>query len=824
MKAVKQFFCFGLALIMLFGTVACNKATDSGVNKAKNATKSSEVNPVTKIAAKPEKPWQDPSNDGQFGAAAPEWLRDAEMYIEANYNDMFLTSADYETWGQYFDLCLGTWSGDVEKFENAGMVSGSYFDPYHVYNHEELAIVDTNGNGVRSDYASDTGNPLYLVCHNSDKVLDWAKEYVDNCIGFGANGMFYDDIRMPYNQLRDTAQTCNSTKHKHVLEGSISHNFIQSTVKELYKHVKIKNPNYFVALNGGVPMASPETEDFALESLWKYSDALMWEHFLYDANGKRWIMPGALKQAAERLSAGIKEGKAELILSYSYDKMDAEKALRAVQETLVFCRLYDLAWSDYAAFYANTSISDDVKKRIYSVKTGPAGSMGTYFGTVVEEGSNAPIAGVTVSADSVSTVTDANGNFRITMPVNRYNVSLSKEGYTATEAVVKGYQCQLTMKKESGTIYYVSNFGSNDNDGLTPKKPFKSLNYAEATGKLQPGDTVVVMEGIYKVPEQTVYTAKGTAEKPINYVAKGEVVIRIKGGKGNGIVLNGDYTSFNGFTFEGSEQGIDGLVYAGGEGVELKKCLFRDTAYYTEKDRKNAKAAVTLAGKNCSFHHNILAGDLFADTAVSVQGENVTVVNNTFDGSFCVDGQTATAVTFEKGCKNLTVKSNIFTNFDQVYAGYSANLGTFEGNIFSKIKGDTTGYTAPNDRKQDDLRFMYAPFGDYGLKSDSIAVNSGVDTGFAFRGEAPDVGAKESKYSAKGYDAVTDENGCIYRVFADSVVIMNLSQTDYTVTVPTGRAGVQVKNAVTDEIFRADGAGNLHVMVEQGSSVILQAR
>lgn len=822
MKAVKRIFCFGLALMMLLGTVACGKtAVSDGGSEETGDTNG--VNPIVKIEAKPDKPWVDPTSYSKFGAAAPEWMRDAEMYISATENDMFLVSGDFDTWGKYFNMVVGVWTQDVEDFAEIGVHPGSYFDPYHVYNKEELAIVLPNGQPVQSDYAADRDGSLYLMCHNSDDIVEYCKEYVDNCIGFGAKGMFYDDTRMPYQPLRDSAQQCYSTKHKHQHEGDISANYVNNTIKELYKHVKVKNPNYYVALNGGVPMTSTEIEEFSIENLWKYSDACMWEHFFYDANGKRWLMPSVLKSSAERMWEGIKEGKTQLMLSYSYQKMEADKAIQAVQETLAYCRLYDLMWSDYAALYANTAISDELKHRVYSIKTGPAGQLGTYFGTVVEEGSNAPLAGVTVTAGSVSTTTDANGNFRITMPVNQYKVSLSKTGYAAAEGTVSGYQCKFTMKKEAGNIYYVSGFGSNDNDGLSRKTPFKSLNYAEATGKLKPGDTVVVLEGSYRVPSETVYKTKGTAEQPINYVAEGEVTIRVKGGKGNGIVLNGDYTSFTGFTFEGSESGVDGLVVAAGEGVELKKCVFRDTAYYNKKDRKNAKAVVTIKGDNCSFHHNIVAQDLFADTALLVEGKNALVVNNTFDGDFCVEGQTKTAITLKKA-KDITVKSNIFTNFDEVYSGYAADKGSFEGNIFSKIKGDTASYTAKGDKTADDLRFMAASYGDYGLKMDSVATNSGVDTGFAFRGEAPDVGAKESKYSKNNYEAVIDHNNCVYRVFADSVVIMNASDTDYTVTVPTGRGGVTLKNALTDEAFRTNGAGELEIYVEAKGSVILQAR
>ena len=840
MRQWRKVLCLMLTLFLLTSAAACAGGGDgSGLSSEASGGPSSdtsepfddgpsgadpsEVNPVIKLSEKPQKPWLDPASYSVYGAAAPEWMRDAEMYTEAKMHDMFLTRSDFQTWGPYFDLCIGAWSGDVMKLREQGIKAGSYFDPYHVYSREDLAIVGPDGKGLQSDYASDTGSPLYLMCHNSDAVLQYGREYVENCLSFGAQGMFYDDIRMPYHPLRENAQKCYSTLHTHESSEPISTSYLNRTVSGLYRLVKERNPNFYVVLNGGNPMGgSDEDAIFEQENLWKYADACMWEHFFYDANTTRWLNRGTLLKAAKRISAGIREGKTQLILSYSYDKMTAAKAIRAATETLAYCRMYDMMWSDYASLYASP-VSQEVTQRIYGIKTGPAGRLGVYYGTVVEEESGAPISGVTVEAGGVTAVTDANGCFRIEMPVNCYTVSLSKAGYTAAQATVRGYQFRLTMKKEVGTVYYVSPFGSNDNDGLSAEKAFRSLNYAEVTGKLQPGDTVAVTEGIYNLPEETLYTGCGTAEHPITYAAQGNAVLRIKGGTGKGLVLNGDYTVFTGFTVEGSESGAAGLVTVGGNYVEVKNCVFRDLAYYTKRGA-DAAAAITLDGTGARFHHNIVGQDLYAEAAVAVNGTQAEVVHNTFDGGYCVEGRTAAALAFGDGVSDVTVQNNIFTRYDRAYTGYEAGRGRFGGNLFSAIGDNAEGCMAEGDRRADNLRFMYAPLGDYGLKQDSVAVNSGVEAGFAWRGESPDVGAKESKFSSEGYEAAMDDNGCLYRVFADTVVVMNLSQTDYTVSVPTGRAGVQLKDAVTDNVTAADGEGVLHIFAEAGTSVILQAR
>lgn len=777
------------------------------------------VSSMVGIAQKPADLWVDPESVSATGYAAPVWMRDLEMYTEATHADGFATQDDIDTWAQYYDLVLGTWSNNIDTFKAAGKTAGSYFDPYHVYNRTDLAVKDANGYCL-SDYMPN--DSLYITCHRSDVVLDWAKEYVQNCLNFGAQGMFLDDIRAAYWAIPSKYQEyfgeyCTSTDHNHVSTGVNSHALVNSTVKELYKQIKTNNRDNYVILNGGDFSALRQDYELSYANIIKYSDAAMSEHYLYDGDGNRWLDPSWMIEYGSRFfKQGIENGKKHFVLTYSYDKMaDNNAVISAVKNTLAFCRLYDFAWSDYNVL-RTTSLPTSTLKEIYGMKTGAAGKLGTYFGKVVDSVSGKALSGVTVSAGNVSVTTDANGKFTITPPVNQYTFTFTKDGYTSSVGTASGVYKEYTMKANGGNVYYVAPNGDNKNDGKSADKAFKSLNYADAYGLLKAGDTVVVAEGTYNLPNQTTYSTDG-----VTYVAKGDVTLRIKKGNGQGMVVNGKNIVFDGFVVEGSSAGVGGLMTVNGNGAEIKNCTFRDTAYYTVKSRLTAEAAVRINANSVNFHNNIFAGDIFANTALYVKGVAVNVYNNTFDGMISVGGNTAAAITFGSAAANLSVFNNIYADYTYAYVGYNANLGWFTANVFSNVDNDTD--RAAGDKVIQDVAFMNRYNDDYALKRSSAAVDAGTNGDLSFRGEAVDIGAVESNFS-NNYVAVTS-NGAVYRTFADKVVVVNSSAaTAATVTVPTGRAGVVLKEFLGANQWTADASGNVTVTVPAGASIILQAK
>ncbi|MBR7071159.1 MAG: carboxypeptidase regulatory-like domain-containing protein [Clostridia bacterium] len=787
------------------------------------------INPVVSLSAKPTKPFADPETFSTAGYAAPAWMRDIERYTEASYADGFTTQADIDEWSPYFDLFLGGWSNNIDTFKSAGKKIGSYFDPYHVTNRTDLAVKSPDGTYAISDYPSD--DPLYIVCHHSDLVLDWAKNYVKKCLDFGAQGMFLDDIRAAYwaNPSRYNegyGETCVSNDHVHTGSGVNSHALVDGTVKELYKLIKQRDQNNYVILNGGDYTAMRNDEELSYAHVIRYGDAAMSENYIYGSDGARWLSPEYMITYGKRFyNEGINQGKAHFVLCYSYDQMvSTTQILAAAKNTLAFTRLYDFAWSDYNVL-RKTALSSQVIKELYSAKTGAAGVLGTYFGRVTDAASGAPIAGVTVQSGTVSVTTDANGYFCITPPVNNYSVTLTKSGYADATGTLCGYQNIFEMTKSSGTIYYVSNTGNNKNNGLSADHPFKSLNYADANNLLQPGDTVVVSAGTYNLPNQTTYRSNGTAQKPITYVADGEVTLRLKKGNGIGLILNGSNTVFDGFTVEGSSTGVAGLMKIAGSGIEVRNCTFRDSAYFNLSNRIASAAAVEITGANAFLHHNIFGQDLFVDAALVVNAAGARVLNNTFDGSDCLGGHGALAVNFGANSANVQVQNNIVHNYTDLYNGYYFALGDFGNNVYANIANGAGNAVRSTDLTATDVRFMNPSNGDYALKCDSVAVNAGANVGFAWRGEATDIGAVESKFSNLNYDAVDSASGITYRTFADAVVAVNRSESaSNSVTISTGRPGVVLKELAGANQWTADANGNVLLTVAPGASLILFAK
>lgn len=779
-------------------------------------------NPPVRIPAAPEKPAVDEAALSPYGRPAPKWMRDSEMYTE--YSTSGLTEEeDIREWDSYFSFLMGApWdSATTSVYTDMGLRSASYFDPYHVFSNEDIAVMDADGNFVQSDYIEPGRNDLYVVCHNCPEVtFPWAHAYIDKAMSFGAAGMFFDDIRAPYASIAKDYNTCYSTKHEHTLSGTNTENYFGSTLKDIYEYVKTKNPQNYVVLNGGMPLVTDKADPSTVEKLWPFADALMWEHAIYDSNTKKWTSWPMLKQAAERLAPGIANGKVEMLLSYSYEKMSKDLALEAAIYTIAYCRMYDLCWGDYHSLY-KSSMDRELVKELYGVKTGPAGSFGVFCGTVSDEASGVRLSGVTVEAGGQKTLTDDNGCFSITLPAKQITVKLSREGYETAEQRVSGYQDNLTLKKTGeGTVYYVASYGSNDNDGKSADKPWRSLNYGDAKKLLKPGDTVVVAAGQYSVPNETNYNCSGTTEAPITYIADGEVTIRTAAGEGVPFRLNGSYMLWDGFRFQGSETGVKSLMQINGEGCHIRNCVFSDTAFYNAENKLDAESAVTIRGKGTKFHHNVLGSDLYTPVAVLVEESgDILLAHNTFDGTLASGGKAAAAVKLASSKQTDTIKNNVFNSFGQAFANGSAGA-QFGGNLFYECENGDSGCVGDKDISGKAPGFMWQATGDYDLRRDGAAVNAGVDAGFAFRGQAPDIGAFESAVNAACEPKTTD--GVIYRTFAGSVVLINTTKSTKTVTIPLGKGGAVLREVGYGKTCTADGSGNLQVTIPADEARILQ--
>ena len=104
------------------------------------------------------------------------------------------------------------------------------------------------------------------------------------------------------------------------------------------------------------------------------------------------------------------------------------------------------------------------------------------------------------------------------------------------------------------TTYYVSSeIGSNNNAGTSTTAPLATLQ--AAADRVQPGDTVEVMNGTYTGPQAGAVvdiTTSGTASAPITFeAAPGQKPVINSSGCWNAIKIEASYIGVNGFTVEG---------------------------------------------------------------------------------------------------------------------------------------------------------------------------------------------------------------------------------------------------------------------------------
>ena len=78
-----------------------------------------------------------------------------------------------------------------------------------------------------------------------------------------------------------------------------------------------------------------------------------------------------------------------------------------------------LTWSTYIASF-----------KMPSCTMGPTGQI---TGTVTDSASSDPIANATVSAGNISTITDADGNYELLLPVGNYDMEITRYGWIATQ-------------------------------------------------------------------------------------------------------------------------------------------------------------------------------------------------------------------------------------------------------------------------------------------------------------------------------------------------------------------------------------------------------
>ena len=170
-------------------------------------------------------------------------------------------------------------------------------------------------------------------------------------------------------------------------------------------------------------------------------------------------------------------------------------------------------------------------------------SSGSSSGSLSSSSSGSTSSGSS-SGSSTSSSGSSSGN---TSSSGSSSGSASSSGGTGIAIDVPG--------QGTGKIYYVSNSGSDSNNGLSPSTPFATMQHA--AGITNPGDVVDVMAGTYTSTEWTVIDVarSGTASAYISYQgypAGTHPVIQLNNNNWQGITVEANYISVDGFEIIGN--------------------------------------------------------------------------------------------------------------------------------------------------------------------------------------------------------------------------------------------------------------------------------
>lgn len=306
--------------------------------------------------------------------------------------------------------------------------------------------------------------------------------------------------------------------------------------------------------------------------------------------------------------------------------------------------------------------------------------------------------------------------------------------------------------------YYVSPYGLDGADGLTEHTAWASINYGDQMDLLEPGDTVIVLEGEYEALDRNGFVIEncgGSAEGgPITYKADGVVLVQGHPwdyAYDHGIQILGDasYTVIDGFEFNRARSCIN---IGGVSNVTIRNCTIRAGWWW------GVQAWVT---NDVTIINNLFMPQSESNNygyARSAWSSNTLVAHNTFIGgdgrpyAFVSDRQT-------EGTHTPAVfKNNITTGFKT--AAISLVLDpdwpglppVHENNIYFNNYRDFAWTGAAYGSGE----FAANPMLDaeYKLTPGSPAIDSGVDLeiGIPYSGAAPDLGAFESEYTiVRGY-------------------------------------------------------------------------
>lgn len=169
----------------------------------------------------------------------------------------------------------------------------------------------------------------------------------------------------------------------------------------------------------------------------------------------------------------------------------------------------------------------------------------------------------------------------------------------------------------AGTAYHVSPEGSDDADGTSPQRAWRTIARANEQ-ELRPGDAVLLEGGAELGDEELVADTSGTRERPIVYGSYGDGRARLT----RSVFLRGaSWVVVRDLEIQGAEQGIASLASApaGARGVTIAGNRIRDAGIAINSAHEG-DSGWTIEGNDVARS---------GDSALIVTGERARIAGNT---------------------------------------------------------------------------------------------------------------------------------------------------------------------------------------------------
>lgn len=407
------------------------------------------------------------------------------------------------------------------------------------------------------------------------------------------------------------------------------------------------------------------------------------------------------------------------------------------------------------------------------------------------EGTALPNAKILFDQQVGFVVTDATGYYSMKVLPGTYSATASY-GVYADPVTVEGItvgpnetvQQNFRLENVVGSTYYVAPDGDDWGGDGSEDFPFASPDTPDDWEMLQPGDTVIVKEGVYGDMESLrgyeVYRCTGDTLAPISYIAQGNAVI-----------------DMNHFLQEYADEMVCGMFFGKAgydptsgvilDGFEFTNCQFG--IYLCDGSNENIVA-------NCYFHDlarpaqtapapvsGVISAICYSVSRDSYCLNNIfaNIVDNPENSIYdCQSNERTVAAITAPGMTRIKFYNNTFDNTTTAidhWVGGSDNH--FANNVIINMTGDYAlrsdsegnGFfaegliTADNNLFYNNAKYNMSPMIDgadnfignpmldenYAPLEGSLAIDAGINVGYAFKGIAPDLGAIESDYDAVPY-------------------------------------------------------------------------